>query len=170
MRGSFALATGTTRDCSVFSTHMKTLTISGQVVWIPTHCFQPNGKRVCTRRRTGCEKYDTLVHPGWFSAGVPVRNTKTGHRNEDLILAEIRLITSLVFWPRSDGDFLLLRVGDRALASRIQALLLQAAGRAMCACVFYKSYPSTLVCILSLFRHQPFVARRACECCARETA
>ena len=24
-------------------------------VWIPTHCFQPNGKRVCTRRRTGCE-------------------------------------------------------------------------------------------------------------------
>ena len=34
-----------------------------------------------------------------------------------------RSTTSPVFWTRSDRDFLLLRVGDRALASRIQALL-----------------------------------------------
>ena len=58
------------------------------------------------------------------------------------MLAEIRSTTSPIFWPRSDRDFLLLRVGDRALASRIQALLLQAAGRAMCTYVFHKSYPS----------------------------
>ena len=55
------------------------------------------------------------------------------------ILAEIRSTTSPIFWPRSVRDFLLLRVGDRALASRIQALLLQAAGRAMCAHVLYRS-------------------------------
>ena len=62
--------------------------------------------------------------------------------NFSSILAEIRATTSPIFWPKSVCDFLLLRVGDRALASRIQALLLQAAGRAMCAHVFYKSYPS----------------------------
>ena len=50
------------------------------------------------------------------------------------ILAEIRSTNSPTFWPRSVRDFLLLRVGD-------PALLLQAAGRAMRAYVFYISYP-----------------------------
>ena len=55
--------------------------------WIPTHCFRPDGKCV------------------WFSAGCPGRYTNTGHRNEDLILAVIRLTTSPIFWPRSVRDF-----------------------------------------------------------------
>ena len=39
------------------------------------------------------------------------------------ILAETRSTTSPVLWPRSVRDLRLLRVGDRAWASRIQALL-----------------------------------------------
>ena len=110
--------------------------------WIPFPCFRPmasahvsaatGGKSmiphpygVVKRRGPGA------LHKYWAQ----VRGPHSGRDEIDNfsgILAEIT----------SDRDLLLLRVGDRALASRIQALLLQAARRAMCACVLYNSYPS----------------------------
>ena len=128
---SFALATGITRDSSVFSTHLKTLTNSGQVFGSLFIVSSPMASACVPAAATGCENMIPRPYGVFQRRGSPRRYTNTGHRNEDLTLAEIRSTTSPVFWPRSVRDFLLLRFGNLALASRIQALM------------FYKSYPSS---------------------------
>ena len=160
---SFALATAITRESS--------LMISGQVVRYRLIVSGPMANACVSAAVTGF--YKMIPRPyGVVQRRGPGRYTNTGHRNEDLILAEIRSTTSPEFWPRSVRDFFLLRVGDRALASRIQALLLQAAGRAMCADAFYISDPSlhlSFVCTHCVQTPALRCKKRTCECCARGT-
>ena len=69
-----------------------------------------------------------------LARGALGRFTNTGHRNEVLILAEIRSTTFSVLWPRSGRDLRVLLVGDRVWASRIQVCFAGSRTRRVCFC------------------------------------
>ena len=141
---SFALATAITRDSCVFSMLVKTLSISGQAHGFLSVASSLMASACVSAAATGCKNmiprpYRVVKRRGpealykYWGTGTRTSFWPRSDRqllqyfgrdqidNFSGILAETRSTTSPVFWPRSDRDPLLLRVGDRALASQPDA-------------------------------------------------
>ena len=134
----------------------------------PIRCFKPDGKHVCVRHRHWLLKYDTPSIRGGEVKRRAARCTNTGHRNEDIILAEMRSTTSSVFWPRSDRHLLPLRVGDRALASWTPSVRMCAFGDSGSATEFHDSVSESMTTMIASFISSPLrgvdsAPRRMCR-------